>query len=98
LKDGRGELLLRLHATIQYDAFQRWVAVRRLLTSGDAKYLRTVDAQGSAHDAFLAKPLRWLVFLLTGGGRWGCSLTANRLLRRDSVIGDHRSLQLPQEK
>jgi GT2 family glycosyltransferase len=98
LKGGRSEFLLRLHATIQYDSFQRWVAVRRILTSGDAKYLRTVDAQGSARDAFLAKPLRWLVFFLTGGGRWGCSLTANRLLRRDRVIGDLRSLHLPQER
>jgi glycosyltransferase involved in cell wall biosynthesis len=81
LKDGRPELLLRLHATIQYDAFQRWVAVRRLLSAGDTKYLATVDAQASGHGAFLSMPLRWLVFFLTGGGRWGCSMTASWLLK-----------------
>ncbi len=97
LKEGRSEFLLRLHATIQYDAFQRWVAVRRLLSSGDANYLATVDAQGSAHGAFLAPPLRWLVFFFTGGGRWGCSMTASLLLRRDSVIGDQRTWFLPQK-
>ena len=79
-KEGRSETLLRLHATIQHDAPQRWVAVRRLL-AGDAKYLSIVDAQGSAHGAFLATPLRWLLFLLSGGGRVGFSLTALRLLR-----------------
>ena len=97
LKDGRSEFLLRLHATIQYDAFQRWVAVRRLLGSGDARYLTTVDAEGSAHNTFLARPLRCLVFFLTGGGRWGGSLTASWLLRRTSAVGDHPPLQLPQK-
>jgi glycosyltransferase involved in cell wall biosynthesis len=97
LKEGRSEFLLRLHATIQYDAFQRWVAVRRLLACGDANYLAIVDAQGSAHSAFLAAPLRWLVFFLTGGGRWGCSMTAGRLLRRDRVIGGHGTSCLPQK-
>lgn len=90
LRSGRSEFMLRLHATVQYDALQRWVALRRLLANGDPAYLRTVDIQGSAHEAFLSKPLRWLVFLLTGGGRWGSALTAGWLLRRYRVIGlDH---------
>jgi glycosyltransferase involved in cell wall biosynthesis len=97
LKDGRSEFLLRLHATIQYDSFQRWVAIRRLLNFGGTKYLTTVDAEGSAHGAFLATPLRWLLFLLTGGGRLGCSITARWLLSRDSVVGDDRTLYLPQK-
>lgn len=81
LRSRRSEFMLRLHATVQYDALQRWVAVRRLFRAGDPAYLRTVDAQGSMHAAFLSKPLRWLVFFLSGGGRWGSSLTAERLLR-----------------
>ncbi len=82
LKGGGSGFLLRLHATIHYDAFQRWVAVRRLVTFGGAKYLTTVDAQGSVHATFLAAPLRWLVFFLTGGGRWGGSMTTRLLFRR----------------
>jgi glycosyltransferase involved in cell wall biosynthesis len=80
LRNSAPELLLKAHSTLQFDAFQRWVAVRQLLSMGDRRYLRNLSEHGSRHGAFLPGASRWLLFALSGGGRWGASLTARRLI------------------
>ena len=74
--------LLRLHSTMQFDAFQRSVAIRHFLATKDPQYLRKVVDEADRQDAFLPGLLRWLVFALSGGGRWGSSITARRLLAK----------------
>jgi glycosyltransferase involved in cell wall biosynthesis len=82
LKDKTPQALLRIHSTMQFDAFQRSVAVRNWLATGDGRYLSQVNAAGARHAAFLSATLRWILFALSGGGRWGCSITAHKLLAR----------------
>lgn len=80
LRTSTPELLLKVHSTLQFDAFQRWVALRQLLSTGDRRYLRNLSEHGSRHGAFLSGVPRWLLFALSVGGRWGASLTARRLI------------------
>ncbi len=87
LKGATPEFLLKTHSTLQFDAFQRWVAIRQLLSTGDRRYLTKLAQEGSRHRVFLPAVLRWLIFLLSGGGRWGSSITARRLLARRLASG-----------
>lgn len=80
LKDTAPQSLLRTHSTLQFDSFQRSVAVRNWLATGDRRYLSQVNSAGAGQAAFLSAALRWLLFAMSGGGRWGCSVTARRLL------------------
>ena len=80
LKDRTPQALLRIHSTMQFDAFQRSVAVRKWLATGDGRYLSQVNAAGARQAVFLSATWRWVVFGLSGGGRWGCSITAHKLL------------------
>ena len=71
---------LRAHATLAYDALQRWTALRRLLRDHDREYLDVLDSQVGRREAFPHATLRWTVFFLSGGGHWGKTLFARRLL------------------
>jgi glycosyltransferase involved in cell wall biosynthesis len=74
--------LLQFHATMCYDAVQRWVGVRRLLLDRNGAYLASLTEQAANRDFFLPAPLRWALFLLSGGGRWGRTLFARWLLAK----------------
>jgi glycosyltransferase involved in cell wall biosynthesis len=87
LKSARPVGQLRLHATIQFEAFQRSVAIRHFLATGDRKYMRRVVDEADRQEAFLPALQRWLVFMATGGGRWGSSITARRLLAKQIAHG-----------
>jgi glycosyltransferase involved in cell wall biosynthesis len=80
---------LRVHATVFYDAPQRWAAVRRLLFNGSRAYFDALAAATIDRPMFLHPVMRWAVFLLTGGGRWGKTLIARRLLERRRLPVGH---------
>jgi glycosyltransferase involved in cell wall biosynthesis len=80
LKNDYPVLLLRIHATVYYDALQRWTAVRRLLFDRTRSYFDALRAQTAHRRVFLPPLMRWGVFLLTGGGRWAQTIVAGRLL------------------
>jgi glycosyltransferase involved in cell wall biosynthesis len=85
--------MLRLHATLTYDAMQRWIAVRRLVSERSTVYLTALAEQTAHRELFLRFTLRWMTFLLSGGGRWGQTLAARWLLarRRRSSLGEARA-------
>ena len=72
--------LLKLHGTINYDTLQRDVAVKALLFGRKADYLRRVDEAVPGSSVLFPLPLCWLIYLLSGGGRWGRRAVARRLL------------------
>jgi glycosyltransferase involved in cell wall biosynthesis len=84
LKGKLPQALLRIHSTMHFDAFQRAVAVRKWLATGNRQYLSHVNAAGARQAVFLSAPLRWVVFVLSGGGRWGSSITAQKLFARQT--------------
>lgn len=86
LRDKTPPALMRIHSTMQFDAFQRSVAIRSWLATGDGRYLTQVNAAGAEQAAFLPAILRWFVFALSGGGRWGCSITAHKLLAAQMAL------------
>ncbi len=72
--------LLQLHGTMNYDTLQRDAAVKTLLLGRRLTYLRRVNAAVSTSPMLFSLPLCWLVYLATGGGRWGRGVVARRLL------------------
>jgi glycosyltransferase involved in cell wall biosynthesis len=83
---------LRAHATLAYDALQRWAGVRQVLTDSNREYLDRLEAEVAERDAFLSSHLRWTAFFLSGGGHWGRTFFARRLLA--SRLADQRSQPL----
>ena len=80
LKSNVPRQILRAHVTLTYDALQRWTAVRRVLKDSDNGYLDQLNSQVASRDMFLRSEMRWTVFFLSGGGRWGRTFFARRLL------------------
>lgn len=80
LRPKHSNLALRLQATANYDTLQRDVGVRRVLQSEGFRYLREVDFVGMTHPAIFKFPFNWVVYFLTGGGRWGRDWVALWLL------------------
>lgn len=76
------ELLLKLHATIRSDAFQRKIAIKRLLT-GQRDYLRELNKVSECSQHNLNALLRWFIFIFSLGGRMGPRVTASQLLGLD---------------
>ncbi|PHY12371.1 hypothetical protein CSW58_13090 [Caulobacter sp. B11] len=80
LKTPRNQVLLRLYATIGYDAQHRWVGLKHQLRTGDATYLQAVDRNGDRFVVFCQPYLRWILFMLSLRGRVGTVLLATRLV------------------
>jgi hypothetical protein len=80
LKGSCPEWLLKLHGTANYDTLQRDAAVKTLLLGRQAAYLRHVDEAVSGSPMLYSRSLCWLVYLLSGGGRWGRGIVVRRLL------------------
>ncbi len=81
LRDRLPPWMLQLHATISYDALQRWIGVRQLIARFDRTYLRQLRLEVS-RAALLRPHLRWIPFVVSGGGRWGLALSARALMAR----------------
>ncbi len=79
------EWLLRLHATVGYEANHRDAGVKKLLLRGNGDYLRNVQAADRRYPIFLGPAGRWLVYFLTLGGRVGAQLPARAILRRSFI-------------
>lgn len=72
--------LLRLHATLSYDALQRDIGVKQLLLKRKATYLRNVEESARKSGLAFGWLGCWLAFFLSGGGRWGRVPVARAIL------------------
>jgi glycosyltransferase involved in cell wall biosynthesis len=72
---------LKLHGTIIYDAQQRHVGMMQLLRARKATYLRRFLTDSRASRFTFAAPLRWALYLATGGAHWFREAGIRALLR-----------------
>ena len=72
--------LLKLYSAINYDTLQRDIAVKALLLRRQGDYLRCVNEAVAGSSALFPRPVCWLLYFFTGGGRWGRSFVARRVL------------------
>lgn len=77
--------LLRLYFTVNYDTLQRDAGVTRLLKGRGLHYLQQVEKNGNASAITLGWPSRWIIYLLTGGGRWGRNTVGRWVLNRGTI-------------
>jgi glycosyltransferase involved in cell wall biosynthesis len=73
---------LKLHGTIIYDAQQRHVGLMQVLRARNATYLRRFLADSRASEFTFTAPLRWALYVATGGAHW-MREWGMRLLLRD---------------
>jgi glycosyltransferase involved in cell wall biosynthesis len=72
--------LLKLHGTVNYDSLQRDVAMKALIFGRQLTYLRQVNEAIAESPAVFPQIVCWLIYIVTGGGRWGRRWIASRLL------------------
>jgi hypothetical protein len=81
---------LKLHGTIIYDAQQRHTGIMRLARLRDAAYLRRFLVDSRASEFTFAAPLRWALYLATGGAHWFREAGIRALLRDREVAPEPR--------
>lgn len=74
---------LKFHGTLQYDALDRYLAVKFLL-KGNKEYLKEVNKH-AAHSECIRKNFKWAIFFISLGGRIGRVYSAKRLLQAFQV-------------
>jgi len=74
---------IRLHGTLNYDSLQRDVALK-LFLKGKKEYLNTLDKVMSNALFSMSFFMRWLLFMLTAGGRLGRRTIAKYMLRKSN--------------
>lgn len=84
---------LKLHGTIIYDTQQRHAGMMRIVRGGDATYLRRFLADSRASRFTLATPLRWALYLATGGAHWLREWGMRLLLRERSAANRAHTLK-----
>lgn len=77
---GYSPFKLRMFATLCYVSMHRYVGVRHLMKSGSALYLSLVQDKLGRSDYALPTGLAWLLFVVTGGGRYFRVQAAKSLL------------------
>lgn len=85
--------LLRLHATANYDAKSRDEGLRFLFKRRSSAYLVQVELSARSYDIYCPHWMRWIVFLLSGGGRWGRVWTAAKLLEGAGMTPNHKKIR-----
>lgn len=72
---------IRLHGTLTNDTLKRDSGVRNFLVTGDALYLRKLNAVAREKIYTFAVPICWLLYVATLGGRIGRGISASLLMR-----------------
>ncbi|OLY93802.1 Glycosyltransferase involved in cell wall bisynthesis [Cnuella takakiae] len=71
---------LKLHATLSYDSYYRQIGLKYLLKGRPAYYLFLQAHQDS--EFMLSRILKWCVFIISAGGKFGLMLSAKYLHRK----------------
>ncbi len=80
LKNPSLDLLLKLHASINYDGLQRYVAFRYLL-KGKMNYMSELNRVAKEASYLHSLPILWILFTLTAGARLGRVFIAQKLIK-----------------
>jgi glycosyltransferase involved in cell wall biosynthesis len=77
---GYPQIHLKVFATLCYVSMHRYIGVRQIMKTGAKQYLMTVGNELGKGSYSLPAPFAWLLFLISGGGRYFRVMAAKWIL------------------